>query len=71
MALNIAEGKGRHSVKEFIQFLGSRGSLYETVTIITIFHRRAWISNEQLGDLESFAMGLAKQLNALIGKLKT
>ena len=48
----------------------SFNSLYETITILTIFHRRDCISDDQLSDLERSATGLAKQLNALIGKLK-
>ena len=44
IAMNIAEGKGRYSKKEFRQFLYiARGSLYETVTLLEIFRRRGWI----------------------------
>jgi len=43
-ALNIAEGKGRFSKREFVQFLFiARGSLFETVTLLEIFRRRKWI----------------------------
>jgi len=38
---NIAEGKGRNSKNEFKQFLYiASGALYETVTLLNIFHKR-------------------------------
>ena len=41
--MNIAEGKGRFSKKEFTQYLYiSRGSLYETLTVLEIFYRKGW-----------------------------
>jgi len=41
VALNISEGKGRYSKKEFKHFLYiSRGSLYETVTMLQIFLKK-------------------------------
>ena len=47
IALNIAEGKGRFSKKEFKQFLYiSRGSLYETITMLDIFERKKWLDEE-------------------------
>ena len=38
VAMNIAEGKGRFSKKEFVRYLYiSRASLYETMTLLEIF----------------------------------
>jgi four helix bundle protein len=66
-ALNIAEGKGRFSKKEFIQFLYiSRGSLFETVTLLEIFRRRKWISNSDFLSLKEKAIQLGKRINSLI-----
>ncbi|MBI5605158.1 MAG: four helix bundle protein [Deltaproteobacteria bacterium] len=46
--MKIAEGKGRFSKKEFVQYLYiARGSLYETMTLLEIFKRRNWISHEK------------------------
>ena len=68
---NIAEGKGRYSKKEFLQFLYySRGSLYEVISLLTIFHKLGWINNEQLDTLKSDALILAKRLNAFINAIK-
>jgi len=45
IAMNIAEGKGRNSRKEFIQFLYiARGSSYETITLLTVFQMNSWIT---------------------------
>ena len=71
VALNIAEGKGRYSKKEFIQFLYiARGSLYETITLLTIFHNNNWIDDQQLGKLRQSADEIARMLAGLIGYIK-
>jgi four helix bundle protein len=71
VALNIAEGKGRHSKKEFIQFLYvARGSLYETITLIIIFHKNQWINDKQVDEIKQFADQIGKMLSALITSIK-
>lgn len=71
IALNIAEGKGRYSKKEYVQFLYiARGSLYETVTLLTIFHRNNWINEEQLDNIKNFAGEIGKMLSGLIASIK-
>ncbi len=68
---NIAEGKGRHTIKEYKQFLYySRGSLYETITLLNLFHLRKWITDKELADLERKADEIGKMLNGLLNKLK-
>lgn len=71
IALNIAEGKGRYSKKEFIQFLYiARGSLYETVTLLTIFYRNKWISDIQLNEMKGFGDEIGKMLSSLISSIR-
>ena len=71
VAMNIAEGKGRNSKKEFKQFLYiSRGSLYETVTLAIIFQRRNWITQEELERVESEALEIASMTKGLINSIK-
>lgn len=71
IALNIAEGKGRNSDKEFLQYLYySRGSLYETISMLIIFQKRAWISNEDMQLMRENATILAKMLNSFINFVK-
>ena len=71
IAMNIAEGKGRYSKKEFIQFLYiARGSLFETITLLTIFHSNNWITDEQLEKMKQSADEIAKMLGGLIASIK-
>jgi len=71
IAMNIAEGKGRYSKKEFIHFLYiSRGSLFETITLLNIFASMNWIASEQVNLLENKAIELSKMLNGLIKSIK-
>ncbi len=72
VAMNIAEGKGRYSKKEFVHFLYiSRGSLFETITLLTIFAELDWLTTEQVAKVESEAVEIAKMLNGLIRSIKS
>ena len=72
VSMNIAEGKGRWSQKEFKQFLYySRGSLYETLTLMKILDRKSWIPNNEYISLRKEGLEINKMLNSLISKLKT
>ena len=71
ISLNIAEGKGRYSKKEFIRFLYyARGSAYETVTILEIFKRRSWINIKIFQSLKKEAIEICKMINGLITSIK-
>jgi four helix bundle protein len=70
ITLNIAEGKGRYSRKEFKQFLYiARGSLYETVTMLKIFKRKNWLKNEVYDILYEKADEVNRMLSGLINSL--
>ena len=69
--MNIAEGKGRNSKKEFIQFLYiARGSINETVTLLIIFNKLGWIDTATFNSFISEGEEISKMLNGLINSIK-
>jgi len=70
VALNISEGKGRFSKKEFKHFLYiARGSLYETITMLQIFLKKNWLDKDLYGKIYSEAQEINKMLSGLINSL--
>ena len=71
VAMNIAEGKGRQTTKEFVQFLYiARGSLFEVVTLLIILQRVGWIEVEEVMKFQRLAEEITKMLNSLIKSMK-
>lgn len=71
VALNIAEGKGRQTTKEFIQFLYiARGSLFEVITLLIIIRNVGWLRAEEMVKLQRLAEEITKMLNSLIKSMK-
>ena len=63
---NIAEGAGRNSKKEFIQFLGiSTGSLFELETQITLAARLDMIDSDNLKKVEEEVESIRKLIYGL------
>jgi four helix bundle protein len=70
VALNISEGKGRFSKKEFKHFLYiARGSLYETVTMLQIFKKKNWLKQDSYEKLYAEAEEINKMLSGLINSI--
>ena len=70
-AMNIAEGKGRFSKKEFVHFMYiARGSVFETITLLIIVHRMGWLSNDKLCEIKIMGEEVTKMLNSLIKSVK-
>jgi four helix bundle protein len=71
IAANIAEGKGRYSKKEFVQFLYiARGSLFETITLLIILNRNNWISDSQLDEAKTSGEEIGKMLSGMITSIR-
>ena len=68
---NIAEGQGRNSDKEFIQFLSiARGSLWELETQFEIGLRIGYIDQSLATNIYNLIAEISKMLNALSNSLK-
>ena len=68
---NIAEGYGRNTSKNYLQFLFiSKGSLFELETQIELSRRLKYISDEVYNGIEEKIIEISKMLYVLIVKLK-
>lgn len=71
VAMNIAEGKGRYSKKEFTHYLYiARGSLFEVVTLLVIIERLNWIPVKELDELQDQAVIIGKMLTKLAQSIR-
>lgn len=71
VALNIAEGKGRISKKEFKHFCYiARGSLYETIAILQIFRKIKWLKEDIYWNLYNDSVEINKMISGLINSIK-
>ncbi len=67
---NIAEGWGRGTTKNYIQFLEiSRGSLYELETLIIISTNQSFVDQDKCNEISIKINEIGRMLNALITKL--
>jgi len=72
ISMNLAEGKGRRSSKEFVQFCYiSRGSLYETMTLLEILWRKKWIDDATYQKTEKDGLVIASMIKGLINSISS
>jgi four helix bundle protein len=68
---NIAEGRGRFSHKELVQYLlNARGSLLELETQIILANRLGYVSADRTENLTKTVEETARMLNALMNTIK-
>ena len=72
IASNIAEGQGRNSTGEFIQFLGiAKGSVAEIETQFELACRLKMLNTQDALRLTNQANEIGRMLTGLIAKLRT
>jgi len=68
---NIAEGKGRRSKREYVQYLHrARGSLHEVETQLEIASNLGYLAPERFATLRANASAVARPLNGLIASVE-
>lgn len=68
---NIAEGKGRQTKKDYVQFLyRARASLYETQTELEIALNVGYLSKESFDQIFAQAIETGRVLNGLITSIQ-
>jgi four helix bundle protein len=68
---NIAEGKGRHSHKELVQFLfRARGSLLELETQLSIAHELNYVETSAFVEMNERVEEVGRILNGLINRFQ-
>ncbi|MGA9558962.1 MAG: four helix bundle protein [Terriglobales bacterium] len=71
IASNIAEGKGRYSQKEFVQFLfRARGSLLEIETQLHIAHELSYLETKTFQQIQYETVELGGILSGLIKSIQ-
>jgi four helix bundle protein len=64
-ALNIAEGSGRGTARDFAHFLDiAIGSTFEVVTCFFLARKHGYIAIQELGDIKKAGELLSKKINA-------
>lgn len=72
VASNIAEGSGRVSLGEYLQFLGhARGSIFEVQTQLVFARELGYGAEESLRRAEALAEEVGKILNTMLAKLRS
>jgi four helix bundle protein len=68
---NIAEGKGRSSLREYLQFLSiARGSVEEVKYFLLLARDLTYLRNQEYADLSDIYDQVGKMLNGLLSSLR-
>jgi four helix bundle protein len=71
VASNIAEGYGRTTKGEYLQFLGyARGSIFEVQTQLTIAQGLGYGAKQSLGSADALASEVGRMLVSMLSKVR-